>query len=159
MVRVLFFLFLLAPHPVHVSLLSIDYSAEREVFDMFVRVYFDDFLIDSRIKSSDQKNLNFSDINPITKEVIINYVNDKIEIHLDDKKVSPELEKINLSDNELRMNLFFNSISKVKTIRVKNLIMTSIYNDQANMTIVRMNDFEEGAKLTPEETERMFIVN
>jgi len=37
--------------------------------------------------------------------------------------------------------------------------MTNLYNDQANMTIVRVSDFEEGVKLTPEKREQLFILN
>jgi hypothetical protein len=146
-------------HPVHVSLLSIDYAPDKEIFNVFLRIYFDDFLLDSGIKAEDQKNLNFSDSNLFTKEVIGNYVNIKIKIFINNKNIPAELESMDLSDNELRMNLLFYSVKKVKSIAVKNLIMTSLYNDQSNMTIVKVNDFEEGVKLTAEETEKTFEIN
>jgi hypothetical protein len=145
-------------HPVHVSLLSIDYAPDKEIFNMFLRVYFDDFLLDSGIKTEDQKSLNFSGSNLFTNEVIRNYVNDKIKIIVNNRHISAELENMDLSDNELRMNLFLNSVKKVNSITVKNLIMTSLYNDQANMTIIKVNDFEEGVKLTVEETEKTFEI-
>jgi hypothetical protein len=145
-------------HPVHVSLLSIDYAPDKEIFNMFLRVYFDDFLLDSGIKTEDQKSLNFSGSNLFTNEVIRNYVNDKIKIIVNNRPISAELENMDLSDNELRMNLFLNSVKKVNSITVKNLIMTSLYNDQANMTIIKVNDFEEGVKLTVEETEKTFEI-
>jgi hypothetical protein len=126
---------------------------------VFLRVYFDDFLLDSGIKTEDQKKLNFSDTSLFTKEVIGNYVNDKIKIFVNNKNIPAKLESMDLSDNELRMNLFFNSVKNVNSIAVKNLIMTSVYNDQANMTIVKVNDFEEGVKLTAEETEKKFEIN
>jgi len=159
MVRFLFFSLWLMIHPVHVSLLSIDYAQDKEIFNVFLRVYFDDFLLDSGIKTEDQKKLNFSDSDLFTKEAIINYLNDKIRIIVNNRNISAELENMDLSNNELRMNLFFKSVRKVNSITVKNLIMTSLYNDQANMTIVKVNDFEEGIKLTAEETEKTFEIN
>jgi hypothetical protein len=159
MVRLLFFSLWLMIHPVHVSLLSIDYAPDKEIFNVFLRVYFDDFLLDSGIKTEDQKKLNFSDSNLFTKEIIGNYVNNKIKIFVNNKNIPAELESMDLSDNELRMNLLFYSVKKVKSITVKNLIMTSLYNDQSNMTIVKVNDFEEGVKLTAEETEKTFEIN
>jgi translation elongation factor P/translation initiation factor 5A len=54
------------------------------------------------------------------------------------------------------MNLVYKSDKKPKTISVKNMIMTGLYNDQANMTLIRVDDFEEGIKLTPEQTEQTF---
>ena len=159
MAGILFFSFWLALHPVHVSLLSIDYAPDKELFNVFLRIYFDDFLLDSGIKTEDQKKLDFSESNSFTKEIIGNYVNDKIRIIINKRQISAELENIDLSDNELRMNLFLRPTSKVNTITIKNLVMTSLYNDQANMIIVRVNDFEQGVKLTAEETEKTFEIN
>jgi hypothetical protein len=159
MVRILFFSLWLALHPVHVSILSIDYSPDKELFNMFLRVYFDDFLLDSGIKDEERKNLNFSDSNSFAKEVIGKYVNDRISIIVNNKHISAELGTFELSDNELRMNLLLNSVKKVNTITVKNLVMTSLYNDQANMTIVKVNDFEQGVKFTADETEKTFKIN
>jgi hypothetical protein len=159
MVRILFFSLWLAAHPVHVSLLSIDYSPDKELFNVFLRIYFDDFLLDSGIKGDEQKNLNFTDSNSFTKEVIGKYVNDRINIIVNNKHISAELGTMELSDNELRMNLLLNSIKKVNTITVRNLIMTKLYNDQANMTIVKVNDFEQGVKFTADETEMTFKIN
>jgi hypothetical protein len=159
MVRILFFSLWLALHPVHVSILSIDYSPDKELFNMFLRVYFDDFLLDSGIKDEEWKNLNFSDSNSFAKEVIRKYVNDRISINVNNKHISAVLDTFELSDNELRMNLLLNSIKKVNTITVNNLVMTSLYNDQANMTIVKVNDFEQGVKFTADETEKTFKIN
>ena len=159
MVRLLFFSLWLATHPVHVSLMSIDYVPDQKLFNVFLKIYFDDFLLDSGIKGSDQKNLDFSKNNPFTKEVIANYVNDRIRISVNNRQIPAELGDMDLSDNELRLNLFFSSAKKVNSITVKNLIMTSLYNDQANMIIVKVNDFEEGVKLTAEEPEKTFEIN
>lgn len=159
MVKILFFSLWLALHPVHVSLLSIDYSPDKELFNVFLKVYFDDFLLDSGIKKEEQKNLNFSDSNSFTKEVIGNYVNNKISIIVNNRNISAELGAMELSDNELRLNLLLNSVKRVNTITVKNHVMTSLYNDQANMTIVKVNDFEQGVRFTADETEMTFKIN
>ena len=159
MVRLLFFSLWIAAHPVHVSLLSIDYMADQKKFKMFLRIYYDDFLLDSGIKSADQKNLDFSGGTLFTREVLAKYVNEKIKISVNKRQITSELGDIALSENELRMNLFFSSSGKIDRITVKNLIMTSLYSDQANMIIIKVNDFEEGVKLTAEEPEKTFEIN
>jgi len=159
MVRLLFFSLWLATHPVHVSLMSIDYAPDQKLFNVFLRIYFDDFLLDSGIKTADQKNLDFSVNNQYTRKVMASYVNDRIMISVNKRQIPAELGEMSLSDNELRMNLFFSSAKKVSSITVKNLIMTSLYSDQANMIIVKVNDFEEGVKLTAEEPEKTFEIN
>jgi len=159
MIRLLFFSLWLAFHPVHVSLMSIDYAPDQKLFNVFLRIYFDDFLLDSGIKTADQKNLDFSVNNQYTRKVMASYVNDRIMISVNKRQIPAELGEMSLSDNELRMNLFFSSAKKVNSITVKNLIMTSLYSDQANMIIVKVNDFEEGVKLTAEEPEKTFEIN
>jgi hypothetical protein len=159
MVKLLFLSIWLALHPVHVSLLSIDYVPEAEEFDVFLRVYYDDFLLDSGISGDDQKNLSFSGNNLFTREVILKYINSRLEIIVNGRQISAELKSTDLSDNELRMNLVFGQVKNVKTVIVKNSIMTSLYSDQANMTIVKLKDFEEGVKLTSDEKEKTFRIN
>ncbi len=159
MVRLLLFSLWLVSHPVHVSLLSIDYMPDQEKFKVFLRIYFDDFLLDSGINNADQKNLDFSGVNLFTREVMAKYVNERLKISVNKRQIKAELGEMDLSENELRMNLFFSSSGKISTITVKNLIMTSLYNDQANMIIVKVNDFEEGVKLTAEEPEKTFGIN
>jgi len=159
MVRLLFFSLWVAAHPVHVSLLSMDYMADQKKFNVFLRVYFDDFLLDSGIKSSDQKTFNFSGEAISEKEILAKYVNEKVKISVNKKQITAEVGDIDLSENELRMNLFFKSPGKINSITVKNLIMTSLYSDQANMIIIKVNDFEEGIKLTSEEPEKTFVIN
>jgi hypothetical protein len=159
MVRLLFLSLWLAAHPVHVSLMSIDYVQDQKIFNVFLRVYFDDFLLDSGIEPGDQKKLVFLGSDGFTQKVISDYVNDRVNLRVNNRQVNAELVNMDLSDNELRMNLTFGSAGKVNSITVRNLIMTSLYNDQTNMIIVKVNDFEEGVRLTVQETEKRFEIN
>ena len=56
------------------------------------------------------------------------------------------------------MNLSYGSVNNISTITVKNLIMTGLYADMANMLIIRVHDFEKGVRMTPEETEQTFNI-
>ena len=159
MVRLLFFSLWVAAHPVHVSLMSIDYVQERNIFNVFLKVYFDDMLLDSGIKKGDQKKLVFSADDDFTRKVISGYVADRVMLIVNKRQLNAQLVNMDLSDNELRLNLVFGSAGKVNSITVKNLIMTSLYSDQANMIIVKVNDFEEGVRLTSQETEKRFEIN
>ena len=159
MVRLLFFSLWIAAHPVHVSLMSIDYVQERNIFNVFLKVYFDDMLLDSGIEKGDQKKLVFSADDDFTRKVISGYVADRVMLIVNKRQLNAQLVNMDLSDNELRLNLVFGSAGKVNSITVKNLIMTSLYSDQANMIIVKVNDFEEGVRLTSQETEKRFEIN
>jgi len=146
-------------HPVHVSLLSIDYVPEMVSFDVFIKVYFDDFLLDSGLESREIENSDLSEMDSESAGLIGKYINEKVIIHVNKKQLSGRFTDIDLSDNELNMKLLFSYGKRIKTITVGNLIMTSLYEDQANMIIVRVKGFEEGIKLTSDKTEETFRIN
>lgn len=125
---------------------------------MFLKIYFDDFLLDSGLGAAGGDKLVFKDTDEFTRVFLTDYVNEKVKIMVNGNPVKTEPGKMDLSDNELRMSFSFVSDPKVRSITVKNNIMTSIYSDQANMLIVKVNDYEEGARLTALENEKKFDI-
>jgi hypothetical protein len=158
MLKTLFFSLWFLFHPVHVTLTSIDYNPKKDTFQVFVRMYFDDFLRDCKLNGNEVQNNSFSDDNPSSMKTMEKYLSEKVILKVNEKLLSGKLITMNLSDNEISINLDYKAVKKPKTITVKSLIMTSLYNDQSNMMIVRVNNFEEGVKLTSYLTEQTFII-
>jgi hypothetical protein len=121
-------------------------------------MYFDDFLLDSKVNDEVFQIERFSGDDSVSVRFMEKYLRDKVVIKVDDKRLTARLLDMNMADNEVSMNLEYDYGRKPKSITVKNLIMTGLYNDQANMVIVRIKDFEEGVKLTPELTEQTFKI-
>ena len=146
-------------HPVHVTLTSIDHVTNTDSLKVFVKMYYDDFLLDYSLSGMelpvDAKQLE----NSFPSDLMNNYLDKKVNIFINNKQLKGQLLNLKLEDNEISMNLLFRSERNPKVITVKNLIMTELYSDQANMTIIRINDFEEGVKLTPLKTEETFKLN
>jgi hypothetical protein len=158
MFKTLFFSIWFAFHPVHVTLTSIDYIPETESFKVFVRMYFDDFVLDCKLNGDVIQKEGFSGRNSSSIEAVEKYLKDKVVIKVNDKQLSGKLHDMNMIDNEVSMNMEFINGKKPKTVTVKNLIMTGLYNDQSNMIIVKVDDFEEGVKLTSDLTEQTFKI-
>ncbi len=158
MLKLLFFSVWIMFHPVHVTLTSIEYVPETVDFKMFVRMYFDDFLLDCRLNGGVVEEDGFSGANQANVDILEKYVNDKIVLTVNNKKLIARLENVMVLDNEISMNLYFKNSKKPGSLTVKNLIMTGLYSDQANMVIVRVNKFEEGVKLTSDITEKTFKI-
>jgi len=145
-------------HPVHVTLTSIDYVKERRELEVFVKLYYDDFLLDCSKGGNDKESLSSARVNDDLKQLMERYLNDKFIIKINSKKVQGRLKDINIQDNEARVNLVYEDIQKPKEIVVRNLIMTDLYSDQANMVIIRIGDFEQGVKMTSEIREQSFKI-
>lgn len=158
MLRVLLISFWFAFHPVHVTLTSIEYIPENDSFSVFVKMYFDDFLRDYKLSFGDIQEKGFSGENPESVEEMLKYLSQKVVLTVNGKKLKGNLKEMNLADKEVSMNLIYRSVKKPRSVIVENLIMTTLYTDQANMIIVKVNEFEEGVKLTSEMTEHTFKI-
>ena len=141
MFKTLFFSIWFLFHPVHDTLTSIDYIPGMDSFKVFVRMYFDDFLLDYKLNGGDIQKEDFSDDNSSSRDVMEKYLREKVIIKVNEKLLTGKLQDMKLADNEISMNLEYITGKKPKTITVKNLIMTGLYSEQLNMIIVRINDF------------------
>lgn len=145
-------------HPVHVSLTSIEYVPELDSLKVFVKLYFDDFLLDAGMSSEkfpDGKSAQDS----LLKSIIFDdYLNSRLKIEVNGKKLTGKLNRLEIVDNEVKADLLYECRRKPEKVTVRNLIMTGLYGDQANLTIIRVGEFEEGVKLTSEMTEKEFNI-
>jgi hypothetical protein len=158
MIKTLFISAWILMHPVHVTLTSIDFVTDTGSYNVFVRMYFDDFLSDSKLNGTMIKSDDFFAGTPASRDVMENYLSEKLLIRVNEKLLSGKLHEMKVSDNEISMNLEFKGGNKPNTIIVKNLILTDLYSDMSNMVIVKVNDFEEGVKLTSDLTEQTFNI-
>ena len=159
MLKTVILSFFVLAHPVHVSLMSVEYSEKSDVFNVFLKIYSDDFILDYRMLTSDTSNIDFI-ANRETAEIhIVKYINAKVQIFAEGKRLDGKLMNLDTSDGELKMDLIYNNSNrKSKNYLVKNLIMTDLYKDQSNLLIFRYGNYEEGIKLTPEKQEQIFKV-
>jgi hypothetical protein len=158
MLRVLAISLWLIMHHGHVTMTSIDYAQGTDSLKVFCRIYFDDFLKDLQT-IDDDRNLNriFSK-QPFPDDLINQYFNLKVFIYVNNKLLIGKLLTVNLTDNEISLNLIYKSDKKPKNITVRNMILTGWFSDQINLTIIRINNFEKGIKLTSGHNEETFII-
>jgi hypothetical protein len=145
-------------HPVHVTITSIDFIPDAGSYNVFVRMYFDDFLTDSKLNGNVVNSADFSESTAASKYAMEKYLSSKLIIKVNEKLLSGKLLEMKVADNEISINLEYKGGKKPDTIIVTNLILTDLYADMSNMVIVKVNDFEEGVKLTSDLTEQTFKI-
>jgi hypothetical protein len=159
MIRVLSLSILLFFHPVHVTLTSIDHVAGTDSMKVFVRMYYDDFLRDYKLFDTVSGSQNeFSVSRSFPADKMNNYLDEKVNISVNNKLLKGKLLNLVVADNEISVNLLYKTVKKPKSVSVTNLIMTGLYSDQANMTMIKIDDFEDGVKLTPEKRTENFTI-
>jgi hypothetical protein len=158
MFRILFLIWF-SFHPVHVTLTSIDYIPATDSYKGFIRLYLDDFLLDCEKQGYNIAKDKFLEKDPASVRELEKYLNEKLIISVNKKAIRGSINNIQIDNNEIDINISFTKGKDPETITVKCLIMTDLYADQANMVIIKVADFEEGVKLTPDLTEKTFVIN
>jgi hypothetical protein len=154
---ILSFFFLL--QPAHISLLSVEYYARSEVFNVFLKLNSDDFIFDYRNSINDDQGFDPSGKIDTTIILAGKYFNNKVQIFADDKKLEGRLMSIESDNGEIMMNFLFNNNRNARHFKVRNQILTDLYKDQSNLLIFKYIDFEEGVKLTSGKAEQTFMIN
>lgn len=145
-------------HPVHVTMTSIDYIPENDSLKVFVKMYFDDFLLDLIISGENREADFFKHPAPESMKVMENYINSMLLIRVNKELLTGKLNDLEIVDNEVKLNVEYKTAKQPKMITVRNMIMTRLYKDQSNLLIVKADNFEEGIKLTSDFTEQTFKI-
>jgi len=136
----------------------VEYSEKSDVFNVFLKIYSDDFLLDYRLLTGDTTKFDFVAKRETAETLIGKYLDERVQIFAEGKKLEGKLLSLVSSEGELKMDLTFNNIKKSQNYLVKNMIMTDLYKDQSNLLIFRYGDYEECFKLTSEKREQNFKV-
>lgn len=159
MLRLLIFAIWFAYHPVHVTFTSVHYITETNDIKVFTKIHFDDFLLDCNLDGSTLIKDNFSSMKPAEVKITESYIREKLIIDVNGSPLHLVVQNMKVDNNELTINIASTNSTRPGMLKVKNLMMTDLFNDQSNFIIVKVADFEEGVKLTPELTEQTFKIN
>jgi hypothetical protein len=142
----------------HITMTSIDIVQGTDSLKVACRMDFKDFLKDLQT-IDDDRNLNriFSR-QPFPDDLINQYFNSKVFIYINDKLLIGKLLSVNLTDNDINLNLIYRTGKKPKNITVRNLILTGWYSDQTNLMIIRANNIERGIRLTSGNIEETLLI-
>jgi hypothetical protein len=145
-------------HPGHVTMTSIDYVSGTDSLKVSCKMDFDDFLKDLQTIDDDRNLYRLFNKKPFPSDLINQYFNSKVFIYINNNLLIGKLLSANLIDNDISLNLLYRSGKKPKYITVRNMILTGWYSDQANLMIIRINNFEKGIKLTSEHNEETLFI-
>jgi len=158
MFKALAFSLWLIMNPGHVTMTSIDYVKGTDSLKVSCRMEFEDFLKDLQTIDDDRNLRRLFNKQPFPSDLINQYFNSKVFIYVNDKLLIGKLLSAILVDNDINLHLIYRLSKKPKRVTVRNIILTGWYSDQTNLMIIRINNFENGIKLTPGHTEETLII-
>jgi hypothetical protein len=140
-----FFTFTSSYHPVHVSILNVDYETGKSEIDLAFKVFTGD--IELAIAHNYNVALNLGQINenPEANAHIYRYFSDAFFVSVN-QRYKPKLvfKKREVSEDAVWFYFSVPLKSKLKELQIVNALFMDLYIDQKNMVIVAVNGKESG---------------
>lgn len=139
-------------HPIHVSITDVVHDKERNALEFTTRIFLDD--IEKHIQfntNSPYLDLTDPDEGISPKNLIKEYVMKRLTVQVNGK--SCEIDYVGHEIEGDAVNVYYQvlSIKKLKTLTIKNMILTDLYTDQVNMVHIKFEGKLRSMKMTPDQ--------
>lgn len=147
-------------HPVHISVINLEYSESTKNFNLLIRVFTDDF---EAVINKDQKlNIKLEENSLSTnRKYIDTYIQSNFKLFFNNKNVTNKLvsKKIELNRKKNTTEIFYNLKIKVpKKIRVVNTLFKGFFRDQKNLFIFTCKNTQEAVKFDRSKIQSEFTL-
>jgi hypothetical protein len=148
-------------HPIHLSVTTIEYDEANHEFEIFIKIFTDDF--ETIINKTYDVNLNLGKENELneSEKYILKYLQAKLEISVNRKDIFnyPELirKEHNLNEN-LTLLTYKVKYHGGKKVIITNTLLTDLYSDQKNLLIFTYKNTQEAFKFEKNKSNFEFYI-
>jgi Domain of unknown function (DUF6702) len=143
----------------HLTMTSIEQMPGTDSLKVVVRLNYELFLRDYQQTVNDDIGLELlRKYKSFPADLANNYINSKVSIYINKKLLLGKLLKMEAADGYIIMNILYRGDKKPKSLTVRNRILTGLFSDIENLTIIRIKDFETGIKFTQKHSEETFVL-
>ncbi|MBE9510600.1 MAG: hypothetical protein IMY71_06970 [Bacteroidetes bacterium] len=137
--------FLLAFHPVHVSVTSMEYNKGENIFLVSFKVFTDDFETIVERKYGVDLNLGKEDELKNADEYFNRYFRESFNFMVNGEELKePVFLEKKINDIAVWLYYRYPISGNVEEVEIKNIIMLDMFRDQSNLLIFKYNNFEKG---------------
>ena len=133
-------------HPIHVSIVNMDYSPDSGKIDYSVRLFYDDF--QALINFKYNTLLDFSHQSRMTtkeQEAVVDYIDRNFCImDTTGKCVEPKFLGWKVEDASVWLFFCAYPVLELSFLTIKNTIMLELFADQVNLVILHTNNNQQG---------------
>jgi hypothetical protein len=142
-----------------VTFTGIEYIQGTDSLKVSVRINYELFLRDYQQTIFDDLDLEaLRSFQPFPSDLANNYLNSKINIFVNKKLIFGKLLKFEEYDGDVRFSMLYRVEKKLKSITVRNTILTGLYSNVENLTIIRSRNYDSEMKFTQEHNEETFFI-
>jgi len=152
--------FILAFHPVHVSVTSMEYNKVEKVFLVSFKVFTDDFETIVERKYGVDLKLGKEDELKNANEYFSRYFRESFSFIVNGKEMKkPVFLEKKMNDIAVWLYYRYPITGNVEEVEIKNIIMLDMFMDQSNLLIFKYSDFEKGFIFNRKIVEIKFQLN
>lgn len=138
----LFFISLL--HPVHVSVTSVEYVKEKNIFDVSFKLFWDDFEVIIAQKYGVLLNLGKEDERKEKEQYFTQYISESFSLKVDGVELEPKYKRDTINEASIWLYYSFPGNFDMKKIEIENRLMLDMFDDQTNLLMVKFGNIEKG---------------
>ncbi len=162
---IIIFLFLnsgyIYSHPVHISIVNIDYNESEQIFQISIKLFTDDF--EQIINRNNNVILNIGKANEHKKcnDYINKYIKNHLIFKINNKNLTKNaiLIKKEVNNKENVTWLYYKiKYSAGKKVSISNTLLNDLYNDQKNLFIFTFKNTQEAYKFEKNKTNFEFLI-
>jgi len=158
MLKILIIPFLMLLQQPPVTYTGIEYIAGTDSLKVTLRINYELFLRDYQQTIFDDLDLEvLRSFRPFPADQANHYLNSKIGILVNNREVIGKLQKMDEEGDDARFIMLFRVGRKVRSITVKNTVLTGLASDVENLVIIKAGNVESTDKFTREHTEETFF--
>ena len=146
----------IAPHPLHVSVVELNHNNTAKTFEISVRIFTDDF--ETVLKQNYKTKVDL--INPVDKSAMEKLVNDyiykRLRIEADGKPVTLNFLGFEKDNDAIYSYFEAENIPAVKKIHIQNALMHDLFTDQINLMHITVGGNRKSTKLNFPDKDGIF---
>ncbi len=128
-------------HPIKMTTGKITYNTDSKKLELVINFFLDDFSKCMQDVYRVPAEM-FLEINEETSAYIVDYIQKKLHIAINNKKLSIEYNTMSfIEDNVLQVKLYINiqKITYIETLEIQNELLLEVFNDQSNIIHVQID--------------------
>lgn len=130
-------------HPLHVSVTNIEYDSQKSNYQVSFKIFTDDFELAMGQKNNMNVKILGDDKNKNLDSLIMNYINAKFSVFFNNKKQTIKFSKIENNFEATWVHCFIENNKKPKLVKIENLILTEMFDDQNNLLFFKHENIEK----------------
>lgn len=159
MLKILTIPILLFFQQVPVTFTGIEHVHGTDSLKVSVRLNYELFLRDYQQTIFDDLDMEvLRSLKPFPADLANNYLNSKINIYANKKQIIGKLLKMEEAEGDIRFSLLYRVGRRLKSITVRNTILTGLYSNVENLIIVKGRNYESETKFTSEHREETLLL-